>query len=179
MISAIKNSHLESIESIVAILISSMENGGKLLLCGNGGSAADAQHIAAEFIVRFKRKRVALPAIALTTDSSIITAGGNDLGFNSIFERQVSGLGKAGDVLFGISTSGNSPNILAAMRIAREIGITTIGFTGSSENVLHECSDCMFCAPSEVTARIQECHILAGHIICDLVDAYFSNDRAD
>lgn len=144
--------------------------GRKILFCGNGGSAADSQHLAAEFIGRFQKERRSLPAIALTTDTSILTAVGNDYGFDEIFSRQVEGLGQQGDVLIGISTSGNSANIVKAVEKAREIGMHTVGFTGRDGGVMANLCDLSFIVPSEVTARIQEMHILGGHIICELVE---------
>ncbi len=142
----------------------------KILFCGNGGSAADAQHLAAEFVGRFQKERRSYPAIALTTDTSILTAVGNDYGYERIFERQVEGLGQMGDVLIGISTSGNSPNVVKALEADRSKGMHTIGFTGKGGGKMKEICDLCFSVPSEVTARIQEMHILAGHIICELVE---------
>jgi D-sedoheptulose 7-phosphate isomerase len=143
--------------------------GGKVLLAGNGGSAADAQHIAAEFLSRFKLDRNPLPAIALTTDSSILTAIGNDYGFADVFERQVRGLGRAGDVFIGFSTSGRSGNVLAALRAARGLGLTTVGFTGSGGEMRALC-DLTVAAPSNDTALIQQIHLVAAHAVCLLVE---------
>ena len=143
--------------------------GGKVLLAGNGGSAADAQHVAAEFLSRFKLDRNPLPAIALTTDSSILTAIGNDYGFADVFERQVRGLGRAGDVFIGFSTSGRSGNVLAALRAARALGLTTVGFTGSGGEMRALC-DLTVAAPSSDTALIQQIHIVAAHVVCLLVE---------
>ena len=143
--------------------------GGKVLLAGNGGSAADAQHIAAEFLSRFKLDRNPLPAIALTTDTSVLTAIGNDYGFADVFERQVRGLGRAGDVFIGLSTSGRSENVLAALRAAREIGLTTVGFTGSGGDMRSLC-DFICAAPSDDTALIQQVHLVAAHALCLLVE---------
>lgn len=145
--------------------------GGKILLFGNGGSAADAQHVAAELVGRFTRERIALPAIALTTDTSIITALGNDYGYDSIFRRQVEALVKSGDLVVGISTSGNSPNVLRALEWAKANGIATIGITGKDGGAMPELCDVCFIAPADETARIQEIHIAAWHAICDLVEA--------
>src|SRR5215470_17220182 len=144
--------------------------GGKVLLAGNGGSAADAQHIAAEFLSRFKLDRNPLPAIALTTDTSVLTAIGNDYGFVDVFERQVRGLGRAGDVFIGISTSGRSENVLAALRAARELGLITVGFTGDSGGEMRALCDFICSAPSEDTALIQQVHLVAAHVLCLLVE---------
>ena len=145
--------------------------GNKLLVCGNGGSAADAQHVAAEFVNRFRFDRGALPAIALTTDTSILTSVGNDHAFEFIFSRQVEALGRKGDVLVGISTSGRSASVLKALKIARERGLTTIGFTGAKGRKTMEpvCDRCLS-IPSADTARIQECHEFIWHVICGMVE---------
>ena len=142
----------------------------KLLLCGNGGSAADAQHIAAEFINRYELERPPLPAIALTTDTSILTSVGNDYSFNEIFSKQIKALGVEGDVLLAISTSGNSTNIIEAVKAAKSLGIFTVGLTGGEGGQLASLVDLSLVVKSSVTARIQETHILVGHIICELVD---------
>jgi D-sedoheptulose 7-phosphate isomerase len=144
--------------------------GGKLMLAGNGGSAADAQHIAAEFLSRFGFDRAPLPAIALTTDTSVLTAIGNDYGYEQVFERQVRGLGRAGEVFIAISTSGRSPSVIAALKAARETGVGTIGFTGSRDTPMHPLCDLMLAAPAEETALIQQIHITAAHAICGLVE---------
>jgi len=145
-------------------------NGGKLLMFGNGGSAADAQHVVAEFVNRFKMERPPLPAIALTTDTSIITAIGNDYEFNDIFVKQVSALGNENDIVWGISTSGNSENVVRALREAARNDMKIIGFTGRDGGKMKGLCDLLFQSPSENTARIQEIHIAASHIICQLVD---------
>ncbi len=145
--------------------------GGKILLFGNGGSAADAQHVAAELVGRFTRERTALPAIALTTDTSILTALGNDYGYDSVFRRQVEALAKSGDLVVGISTSGNSPNVLGALEWAKAHDIATIGVTGKDGGAMPALCDVCFIAPADETARIQEIHIAAWHAICDLVEA--------
>jgi D-sedoheptulose 7-phosphate isomerase len=142
----------------------------KLLLCGNGGSAADAQHIAAEFINRYELERPPLPAIALTTDTSILTSVGNDYSFDEIFSKQIKALGVEGDVLLAISTSGNSANVIEAVKAAKNLGIFTVGLTGSEGGQLTRLVDLSLMVKSDVTARIQETHILVGHIICELVD---------
>ena len=142
----------------------------KLLLCGNGGSAADAQHIAAEFINRYELERPPLPAIALTTDTSILTSVGNDYSFNEVFSKQVKALGVEGDVLLAISTSGNSMNVVEAVKAAKSLGIFTVGLTGGEGGQLASLVDLSLVVKSRVTGRIQETHILLGHIICELVD---------
>jgi D-sedoheptulose 7-phosphate isomerase len=154
-----------------AFLISQcLEAGGKLLFFGNGGSAADAQHLAAEFVGRFVRERNGLAAIALTTDSSILTAVGNDYGFEQIFARQIEALARPGDVAVGISTSGNSPNVVEGVRAARKANAKTIGLTGRDGGVLAKEADLVITIPSSNTARIQECHIGVGHLLCELTD---------
>jgi D-sedoheptulose 7-phosphate isomerase len=145
-------------------------NDRKLMLCGNGGSAADAQHIAAEFVNRYTFERPPLPALALTTDSSVMTSIGNDYSFNDIFSKQVKALGIEGDILLVISTSGDSKNLLSAVNAARDRGIYTAGFLGSDEGKLVNLVDLALVANTESTPRIQETHILAGHILCHLVD---------
>jgi D-sedoheptulose 7-phosphate isomerase len=147
-----------------------IEAGGKVVFFGNGGSAADAQHLAAEFLSRFVAERRPLPAIAITTDTSTLTAIGNDYGFEQVFVRQVQGLGRKGDVFLGISTSGRSPNVIAALRAARDIGMTTVGFTGSNGGAMRDLCDHLLVAPSGETAIIQQVHIVAGHAICGLVE---------
>ncbi len=151
-----------------------LQNGRKLLLAGNGGSAADAQHLAAEFVGRFLRKRPSLAAIALTTDTSALTAIANDFGFEEVFSRQLIGLGQAGDVLLAISTSGNSPNVIKAAEAARQKGITVIGLLGNDGGKLKAACELAIVVPSQVTARIQEMHILIGHLICDYVDQAYA-----
>jgi D-sedoheptulose 7-phosphate isomerase len=158
---------------IVAIaerVVETFRRGGKLLLCGNGGSAADAQHIAAEFVSRFRRERHGLPAIALTTDTSILTAISNDYGYERVFARQVEALGRPGDMVIGISTSGISASVIAAMRAARNGGMATVGFTGASGGTLVDHVDLCLCVPSHNTARIQEVHITVAHTVCEIVE---------
>lgn len=155
---------------IAETIFASLSEGGKLLLFGNGGSAADAQHVAAEIVGRYTRERRGFPAIALTTDTSILTAVGNDYGYDTIFVRQVEALAGPGDVLAGISTSGNSPNVLNALKWGKDRGIATIGFGGKDGGKMADLCDICFVSPSDVTARIQEVHIAAWHIICDLVE---------
>jgi len=162
----------EAILSAASQLVVCMSNGGKLLLCGNGGSAADCQHISAEFVSVLNQSflRPGLPAIALTTDSSILTASANDFGYGGIFERQVQALGRAGDVLIGLSTSGNSENVLRAFDYARQHGIKTIGLTGTPGGKFPAACDICIRVPAQSTQFIQESHIMIGHIVCDLVE---------
>lgn len=160
----------EAIRNAAKLISTTFSTGGKVLICGNGGSAADAQHIAAEFVGRYETERIALPAIALTTDTSALTALANDYNFERIFARQVEALGREGDCLIAISTSGNSPNVLAAVMAARSRGMKIVGFTGANGKRLAGLSDAAIMVPSERTARIQEGHITAGHIICELID---------
>lgn len=162
--------HMKEIEAIGLRVKEALKDGHKVLFCGNGGSAADSQHLAAELIGRFKKERRSLPGIALTTDTSALTAIGNDYGFDDVFSRQVEGLGRAGDVLIGISTSGNSKNVVKAIEMARSIGMHTIGFTGEGGGKMAALCDLLFAVPSKVTARIQEMHILAGHIMCEIAE---------
>jgi D-sedoheptulose 7-phosphate isomerase len=149
-----------------------VKSGKKILLCGNGGSAADAQHIAGELVGRFQMERKALPAIALTTDTSILTAVGNDYSFDKIFERQVEALGEEGDVLIGISTSGNSPNVINAVLKAKKLGMFTVGFSGKDGGKLKEVADVCFVVKSFSTPRIQEVHITIGHVMCDFIEKF-------
>ena len=155
---------------VAAVLVDMFRRGNKLLLFGNGGSAMDASHMAAEFVGRYRRDRHALAAIALTTDQAKLTCIANDYDFSEIFARQVSALGRPGDVAIGISTSGNSPNVLKALETARDIGMTTIGWTGGSGGKLTPLVDHLFVVPSTDVARIQETHITLGHVLCELVD---------
>jgi len=149
----------------------SIAAGGKLLFFGNGGSAADAQHFAAELVVRYRTDRPAVAAIALTTDTSILTAGANDLGYEQVFARQIEALGRAGDVAVGSSTSGTSPNVLAAFRAARRLGLATVGLTGARGAALGDEVDELIVVPSENTARIQEMHLTFGHLLCGAIEA--------
>ena len=152
------------------LITTCLRAGGKLLFFGNGGSAADAQHLAAEFVGRFVRERAGLPAIALTTDSSILTAVGNDYGFDQIFARQVQALGRPGDVAIAISTSGNSPNIIEGVKAARKGYLKTIGLSGKDGGLLATEADVVITIASTSTARIQECHITIGHLFCELTE---------
>jgi D-sedoheptulose 7-phosphate isomerase len=161
---------IAAVLTIAERIAAALRAGGKVLLAGNGGSAADAQHIAAEFLSRFKFDRAPLPALALTTDTSVLTAIGNDYGFEQVFERQVRGLAQRGDILIAISTSGRSPNVLAALEAARELGVTTIGFTGSGGSPMRAVCDLVLAAPCEETALVQQVHITAAHAVCGLVE---------
>jgi D-sedoheptulose 7-phosphate isomerase len=160
----------DQIAAAAAALVEALSAGSKVLACGNGGSAADAQHLAAELVGRFVRERDPLPAIALTTDSSIVTAVGNDYGFDTIFERQVRALGARGDVLVALSTSGDSPNVIAAVRAARERGLVTIALTGAGGGALAAEADHALRVPATATARVQEAHMAVLHAICSVVD---------
>lgn len=164
--------------ALVRTCSDSLREGGKLLLFGNGGSAADAQHIATELAVRYSADRRALAAVALTTDTSLLTAAGNDLGFERIFARQIEALGRAGDVALGISTSGKSPNVLLALRQAREQGLRTAGLTGGDGGSLPSLVDHCLTVPSTVTARIQEMHITLGHMLCQALEAELGLTRS-
>jgi len=161
----------EVVERIGKIMLHSLQNGGKILWCGNGGSAADAQHLAAEIVGRFKRNRKGMASIALTTDTSILTAVANDFGYDCVFQRQVEALCGPGDVLVAISTSGNSRSVCAAVEAAKSVGAATIGFTGGKGGALVSLADEVLCVQSTETARIQEVHILCGHILCDWIEA--------
>ncbi len=170
---AVKETLLSEIRKTGKMLIDTFRAGGKVLICGNGGSAADAQHIAAEFVGRYETERVSLPAIALTTDTSALTAIGNDYGFERIFARQVEALANKGDCLIAISTSGNSPNVIAAVMEARRRGAWVIGLTGGGGKKLASLADASILAPSTRTARIQEVHLAVIHIWCEMVDGAF------
>jgi D-sedoheptulose 7-phosphate isomerase len=161
---------LQVLEDISRKVIDAYRAGKKVLVFGNGGSAADAQHFTTELVCRFQKNRAALPALALTTNTSLITATGNDFHFDDIFSRQIEAWAAKGDVVFGISTSGNSPNVLKGIEEARNRGAITIGFTGQKQAKLKDIADLCYCAPSTITARIQECHLLAIHIISALVE---------
>ena len=161
----------EKVEEAARVCINCLQSGGKILLAGNGGSAADAQHIAGEFVSRFAFDRPGLPAVALTTDTSILTAIGNDYGFDKLFARQVQALGNRGDVLIGYSTSGQSPNIVLALREAKARGLLCVGMTGRRSPAMREFCDVFLEVPSERTPKIQEGHLVLGHILCGLVEA--------
>ena len=163
-------SQAENIEKAARVIISALRLGGKLLIFGNGGSAADSQHIAAELVGRFKKERRALAAIALTTDTSILTALGNDYGYDTIFARQVEALGREGDVAMGLSTSGNSKNVIEALKKARSAGVKTIGLTGTGGGAMKDLCDVLIAVDSKNTPRIQEAHTLISHILCELIE---------
>ena len=157
---------------VAKVASSTIKANKKIMLCGNGGSAADSQHIAAEFIGRFEKERKSIAAIALTTDTSALTAIGNDYGYEEVFSRQVEGLGQSGDLLIGISTSGNSKNVVKALEVAKKKGVRTVALVGDKPNgVIQTIADYVLVAPSANTARIQECHILMMHTICQLVES--------
>lgn len=162
--------YLDLIVIICNKLIAALKNANKILLCGNGGSAADSQHIAAEFINRFRKDRTPLPAIALTTDTSILTSISNDYDYKYSFSKQVQALGQRGDVLIGISTSGNADNVIEAVKAAKKNGLYTIGLTGDGGGKLKDAVDICIKVPSHDTPRIQEAHILIGHLLCDIVE---------
>lgn len=161
------------LEEASEIIVDTLKNGHKVLLCGNGGSAADAQHIAAELTGRYKSQRKGLPAIALTTDTSALTAISNDYGYQRVFDRQVEALACKGDLLIGISTSGNSQNVLSALTLAQKMGCSTLGFTGHDGGAMATLCTLNLIVPSNDTPRIQEMHILFGHILCQIVDDAF------
>jgi len=176
--------HLKTIQTVIvtmksdlgdasSLVVEVLKRGNKVLLCGNGGSAADAQHIAAELTGRYKTERRGLAGIALTTDTSALTAISNDYGYNKVFDRQVEALANSGDLLIGISTSGNSKNIISALRCAKELGCTTIGFSGHDGGDMNEVCDINLVVPSDDTPRIQEMHILLGHTMCQIIDDAF------
>ncbi len=161
---------------IAELLIETFQNGGKVLICGNGGSAADAQHLACELVVKLKEEREALPALALSANPSVLTAVSNDLDFRQIFSRQVEALGERGDVLVAISTSGSSKNVILAAQKAKEMGLQVVGFTGEGGRKLTSIVDLPLIIPSRDTQRIQESYMLAGHIICGLVEEAFKEE---
>ena len=164
---------------IAETVSNALKKGKKLIIAGNGGSAADAQHLAAEFVVKFSSMRPAMRAIALTTDSSILTAAGNDLGFSKVFSRQIEAIGNAGDVFLAISTLGNSDNIIQALRTASEMQLITIGLTGSSGGMMKPLCDKCICVPSTTTSHIQEAHLVLEHALCAIVERLHSSDRPD
>ena len=164
------NENLGRLVNVIEAITTSLKAGNKVLIFGNGGSAADAQHIAAEFVNRFMIERPPLPAIALTTDTSVITSISNDYDFAEIFSKQIRAIGQAGDIAWGISTSGNSPNVLKGLEMAKKLGLVTVAFTGKDGGDIAKVADFSINVSSNVTARIQETHITAGHAICELVD---------
>ena len=167
---AFVNDHLGKLVTVIEVVTAALKAGNKIMIFGNGGSAADAQHLAAEFINRFIIERPPLPAIALTTDTSVITSIGNDYDFSEIFAKQIRALGQQGDVAWGISTSGNSPNVLKGLELAKKMGLVTLAFTGKDGGAIAQVADVSLNVSSNSTARIQETHITAGHAICELVD---------
>lgn len=171
-IATINSLNVTAIKDSAIMLANCLKNGNKILLCGNGGSAADCQHFAAEMVIRFRATvdRPSLPAIALTCDTSILTAGGNDIGFDNIFARQVYGLGNSDDILIGISTSGNSTNVINAIKVAKEKGMKIIGLLGKDGGSIIKMCDASVIVNHKTTARIQESHILIEHIWCDLIE---------
>jgi D-sedoheptulose 7-phosphate isomerase len=176
-LTAVQGINILDIMKCSELIIKAFENGNKVLICGNGGSAADAQHIAAEFVVKFAKPRVALPAIALNTDTSALTAIGNDFSFNEIFSRQVEAIGNESDILIAISTSGKSPNVLKAMEAAANRNMIVIGISGlSGFDESKDFVDIQFKVNSTVTARIQETYMLFLHMVCDLVDKHFTKE---
>ena len=169
---------LSMVQEVVDIIVSALKNGNRIYFCGNGGSAADAQHLAAELSGRFYLNREALPAEALHCNSSYLTAVANDYGYDDVYARLVKGITNQGDVLLGLSTSGKSPNIIKAFEAAKEKGVTTIGFTGSTGGAMKPASDYLFKMPSTDTPRIQESHIMIGHIICQMVEEQYFGSMA-
>jgi D-sedoheptulose 7-phosphate isomerase len=165
----------EGIAEAAGVILTRLQAGGKLIALGNGGSAADAQHIAAEFVGRYRVDRKALAAIALTTDSSALTAIGNDFGFDKVFSRQLEAIGEGGDVVLAISTSGNSPNVLRALESAKKLGMVTIGLSGKSGGKMRGLTDICLCVPSDCTPRIQEAHTLIIHILSGIVEGAFAS----
>lgn len=159
-----------AVEKTAQILSKSLLNGGTIFWCGNGGSASDSQHLATELVGRFKKNRRALRSIALTTDTSILTCVANDFSYDDIFSRQIEALGRPGDVLIGISTSGNSENVLRAIKLAKEMGLVTVALLGKGGGPVKDLVDHSLLVPSNTTARIQEAHILIGHILCELIE---------
>ena len=171
VLSQVRQNCLQPLERLIEEATARLSNGGKILFFGNGGSAADAQHFAAELTIRFAKNRRALAGLALSTDTSALTACSNDFGFDQVFSRQIEALGRAGDLAIALSTSGNSPNILAAVRQAKASGIFTAAFTGEAGGNLRDAVDLLIAVPSKTTARIQEMHSLLGHLLCQEIEA--------
>jgi len=167
------------LEQIASEMILAVRMGGKILWCGNGGSAADAQHLNGQLVVRFRHDRAGIPSIALTTDTSILTAASNNYGYEHIFQRQVETLARKGDVVVAVSTSGNSRNVNLALEAARKLGAVTVAFTGKGGGKLAAWADFLFEVPSSDTARIQEVHVLAGHILCEIVEAELMKETGE
>ena len=166
----------QTLDAMAGMLIQALESGGRVYVCGNGGSAADAQHIAGELAGRFRRDRPALACVALTTDTSVLTAVGNDFSYEQVFARQVEALGRPGDVLWALSTSGTSPNVLAAARVAAAAGMKVVAMTGAAGGALGELAQVCFRAPAERTDLVQQLHQLGYHVICELIDEHFTKD---
>ena len=160
----------DAFAKVLAACVASVRAGGKIMFFGNGGSAADAQHLAAELVVRYKKDRAPIPSLALSTDTSVLTAGGNDLGFDQIFARQIEAFGMPGDVAIGISTSGKSPNVLAALKRAKALGLVTVAFGGKDGGDLRDVADHVLVVPCDTTARIQEMHIAIGQMLCGAIE---------
>lgn len=158
------------IEQVARVCTDTLKAGNKIMFCGNGGSAADSQHLAAELVGRYKLNRPAMNALALTVDTSILTAVGNDYGYETVFSRQLEGVGHSGDLLVGLSTSGNSRNIVLAMELARRMGVRTVALTGQGGGEMKACADFCIAVPSHATNNIQEMHIAVGHLVCELVE---------
>jgi len=175
MLAELQKSGIERVAAVAEAIIRALEHNGTVYLCGNGGSAADAQHIAGELVGRFRRERKALAAVSLSTDTSIITSIANDYAYENVFARQVEALVREGDILWAFSTSGSSASVIAAAESAKQKGAYIITFTGTNNSKLEQIADICFCADSESTARSQEIHQLAYHIICDLVESSFTN----
>jgi D-sedoheptulose 7-phosphate isomerase len=175
LLAGLQQSDIETIAAAAEAITQALKQNGTVYLCGNGGSAADAQHIAGELVGRFSRERKALAAVALSTDTSILTSIANDYAYDNVFARQVEALAGEGDILWAFSTSGNSANVIAAAQLAKEKGACVLAFTGRANSKLEQTSDICFCADAESTARSQEIHQLAYHIICDLVEQSFTN----
>ena len=175
MVAKLNDGHITTLADAAQLVTKTLKQGNRIYICGNGGSAADAQHIAGELVGRFDhdRKRKALPAVALTTDTSILTAVSNDYGYNSVFTRQVEALVEEGDLLWAISTSGSSENIIAAARLAKKKRASVLTFTGKADSKLEQIADICFCAQAQTSYRCQEIHQLGYHIICDIVDQNF------
>jgi D-sedoheptulose 7-phosphate isomerase len=178
LVGVVTESMSSDIERMAEETVDVLRQGGRIFFCGNGGSAADAQHLAAEYVVRFRREREALPALALTTDTSVLTAGGNDYGFDTIFARQVEAFARSGDLLFLHSTSGESENLLRAAEVARELGVRTVALLAKGGGRLKDAVDRALVVPTSSTARAQELHLTIGHVVCDLVDRAFAEEGA-
>lgn len=168
--SASRHGLKDAFSGVLGACVACLRHGGKIIFFGNGGSAADAQHLATELSIRYSKDRPAIAALALTTDTSALTAAGNDMGFDQIFARQVEALARAGDVAIGISTSGRSQNVLTALGVARALGVVTVGLTGEGGRTMNLVCDHVICIPSKTTARIQEMHITLGHMLCGAIE---------